>query len=651
VPVKYGRFALNTATGDQTIATGVGEALKGVIVWGVALTAAGYGAGYKFTIGASDGTDAWCFTGGADDNVATSNTWGAANTDRLGHIQSAEATDDLVFDIDTATPFESDGDFRINISNAPAAAYVMHYLAFYGDDVGGTKCRTVDCQLASGDQAITGVGFQPTWGFLSFPVQTAGNNATVRLSLGSFHSTSQQHFLGMVDGDALADGQVGVIQRTDKICGFASSTGTLSRTAAFKQWDADGFTMTWDAANSTQRPMNFFFVDIADVWVGALTADTGGAAQDVTSPAFGASGFMALSYDQAASTTIDTSSANCAKVTIGGGDDADEGCIWIGTDDGAATMDTNMRHVEGKGLAFSDFSQTTVGEADIAPASDGLDVTWSDAPPRASQILLTVFGGGSATVDVQVAIAAASSVIAAVKATRSVAPAVAASSSVAVTPKATRRVAASIESASSVSAAVTKAVAAAAAITGSSSVAAVAKRLGGVKPVIAASSSVEVVTRATMRVTPSIAGASGISASPRRVVGVSAAIAASSSVAASVSRVVRVAASIAASSSVAAAVKRTRGVQALIAAASDVTITASGGIALVGRFFKTAFSGGADRSTPGSFASGAGRAGPGSFAGGAERPTDGSFGAGGGRGSGSFSAADGNRDDSGPFLP
>ena len=395
MPVKYGRFAAATAGGTQTIVTGVGEAIKGVIVYGVMLTGASYGSGYNFSVGAADGAgNDWHLAVGSDDNIATSNTYSYGGTDGLGRHLTAESTYDCIFSVGA---FESDGDFTITWGDAPSSAWEFHYLAFWGSDVQNCAARTLNNSTSSGNQAITGVGFQGTWGMLVQAAQTAGSNSGTRLSIGMAASSTQRAMLGFVNADATADGTVGVGQRTDNILGFASSSGTWSRLADFVSWGADGLTINHAAAPPSARPMHLFVVKMDDVWVGSFSADTAGGAQSVSGPAFPASGFLALSRDQVSASTIDTSSANAGKVSLFAGDETDSGGVWISQDDGAATMETNMRNVRSKGMTFSDWPATTDGEATFTPDATGIAVAWTDAPTRASEVILSVFGGGGPT--------------------------------------------------------------------------------------------------------------------------------------------------------------------------------------------------------------------------------------------------------------
>lgn len=90
----------------------------------------------------------------------------------------------------------------------------------------------------SGDQALTGAGFAPTWCLIACVV-----NGTAYWSWGAIDAA----------GDMIlqyARSTTDHLRATNKCC--ALGDGTDDMTAVWKSWDADGVTITWTKASSGQ---------------------------------------------------------------------------------------------------------------------------------------------------------------------------------------------------------------------------------------------------------------------------------------------------------------------------------------------------------------------------------------------------------------
>jgi hypothetical protein len=106
---------------------------------------------------------------------------------------------------------------------------------------------TFDLTTSTGDVAYTGAGFRPT-GIVALATVDAGAN-TVNI--------------GVVDS-AGTDGKVGRLANGNEY--YASSLFDIEtvsnnyHTAAFKQFDADGFTITWTKTNSPSGTARLVFL-------------------------------------------------------------------------------------------------------------------------------------------------------------------------------------------------------------------------------------------------------------------------------------------------------------------------------------------------------------------------------------------------------
>lgn len=98
---------------------------------------------------------------------------------------------------------------------------------------------TYDLTTASGDQAVTGVGFKPR--LLIF---IAGINNTTQMSVGGTDGTSQGY---TNDRNSVGAGTYGLA--TNGCIQFNQGSGT-TQTAVIASMDTDGFTLTWTKAGS-----------------------------------------------------------------------------------------------------------------------------------------------------------------------------------------------------------------------------------------------------------------------------------------------------------------------------------------------------------------------------------------------------------------
>ena len=108
---------------------------------------------------------------------------------------------------------------------------------------------------------------------------------------------------------------------------------------------------------------------------------------------FQVAGALLYSWGQVASTTVDTGNAENGKLSVGAFDDVgNEGSVWFGHDDGAATSEANMRLDLTKALQFtSDFTGTVDSECDASPVDGGFKLDWTTADGTASQFAFAAF--------------------------------------------------------------------------------------------------------------------------------------------------------------------------------------------------------------------------------------------------------------------
>ncbi len=391
-----GTFACNTVTGTQAI-TGVGFQPKALIVWGTTVTAAGYSsADLVFFIGCASGaSDQWVNGIFSDNGAAASNSSRQISTGNLIRIvQINQTTDGLA----SLTSFDSDG-FTIDWpADPPSSAWLVHFLALGGADITSAKAGVVAVAASTGNQAFTGVGFQPEFVLMSSNGQTvaAGGQANGSMHIAMTSSTSRQGALAWRDRDGQATNQLASYQRNDKAAGaVASNTDTVATEGTLTSFDSDGWTINY-TTGSLAASLGYLALSGGEYFVGSDTQRTSTGTDSASGVGFTPSGLFLMSTNQANSSSV---SSTTAKLSVFGTDGTREGGTWMQQADGVTTTDTDMRTVADKALGFSTQASTTDAEADLQSLdSDGFTLNWTTADATAREFIFAAFGSTPSTV-------------------------------------------------------------------------------------------------------------------------------------------------------------------------------------------------------------------------------------------------------------
>ena len=149
---------------------------------------------------------------------------------------------------------DADG-FTVNITNAPPDVYYVGYLAYGGSDLTNVATGQFQAPTATGNQSVTGVGFQPD-AILLFGNGLTAAPPSSSTSLGSYS-------MGVADGsnegcatfnslsylgNPRAHRQASTSDSWLLLKGYA---GVVSEKATFVSMDADGFTLNFTTVNTT----------------------------------------------------------------------------------------------------------------------------------------------------------------------------------------------------------------------------------------------------------------------------------------------------------------------------------------------------------------------------------------------------------------
>jgi hypothetical protein len=571
-----------TGGSAQTISPATDPGLgapKAALMFGIALNNdAGVAVHNRAFVGAAcpDGTDG-CATFAADDNVGTMIGGGRTEMDAALKID-LQATTPTLDAVATVTAWNSDGSIDLTWSDLPSLAFRVQVVLFYGSDITNATVRQVTTPASAGSHSHTGMAFSPD---VVMRFGTAQTNLGTRANGAHFHwslfTDSEQAAGGILVAETTT-AQNCVAQRSDRSFWTPNAAGANLWDATLTSINSDGWTESYNVSAGSSNCWALC-LEGPRVYVGAETAPTSVQTKSTTAPGFNPAGAVLFSWNQVASTAVDSSSTQCAMMAIGAADsEGAEASVWWGHDDSPTTSDANMRHTNAKALQLcSDFAGTVEGAADWSDTATGFDLAWNPAPATAREFVYVVFGGLAGTKQVSPAVGAAATVGITVRRRRRVQPAAAAASTVTAAPRRRRRVTAGVSASAAVSATVRRRRRVQAAVTSQSAVQALPRRRRRVQASVAAASSVAAAPRRRRRVQLVVAAASTVTVTAQvlsPVKQITVGVAAASSVTAAVRRRRRVTASVAAVSTVSVAVRRRKSATGLlVAATSSVTVT------------------------------------------------------------------------------
>lgn len=292
---KTGSFTKSTGAAPASQAvTGVGFQPKALILWSVAgLTDNTFRASYFSGIGFAAGTAA-----------ADRGSVGASNEDATvgaSNVAGRHAEKVLVFsnlagngafaECDL-TSFDSDG-FTLNWTTNDANAYIIHYLALGGTDLTNAKVLRWNTPTATGNHAVTGVGFKPD-AVMLIGAGSAANPpssfTTHSPTLSAFDGSGGQWALGHRSNDNAAMTQENRVKDASLAFLVPSGTGVaaIDAEATWVSMDTDGFTLNFSDAPAAAFRIYALCLKGPRFKAGSFTKSTGGApaSQSVTGVGF-----------------------------------------------------------------------------------------------------------------------------------------------------------------------------------------------------------------------------------------------------------------------------------------------------------------------------------------------------------------------------
>lgn len=380
---KKGTFTVPATTGNVVVDTGLGEAVRLLILWGQPGTTEGFAAGnrgfHSFITGT--GTEQVCLAWASDDNAGTANVGRRLAEAAIALLSDGTPTLDAEASFSSFGAGGDAGKFTVNVSDAPAASFTVHYLALAGDGILNAKVVKKNLSTGTGTEAETGAGFQPTHAF-AIPTSTGSGASVPRNESNVYHvgfgatDGTTEFGAGFAEDDAGASANVVVNDEAAFVAVMQAGVANVDAVATLSSFDADGLTVTKSDDPRTQEHIYYALLELdtghfADVFTETTKTSTG--TKDTTGLTGQPSGVLFWAVD------------NTGAFVIGGADGTDEGYGWWETVDASSPTDTNRRASTGGVLAFATSPSTLDDEATLDSfLANGirLDYTTADATAR-----------------------------------------------------------------------------------------------------------------------------------------------------------------------------------------------------------------------------------------------------------------------------
>ncbi len=311
-----------------------------------------------------------------DDGV-TSN---AVASDATKCIKAITGASTVVFAADLVS-LDADG-FTVDFTTANATAYLINYFALGGSDLTNVALKAFTSAAATGNQATTGVGFQPDAIYALGADNSASNNGT---TFGLMKSASQRGSSCQA-ANATTGGRV---QKTTK-CYTMLDGATVRCEADLVSLDSDGFTWNWTTASANTHTIYALCLKGGSYTVGNFTQKTSAGSQATTGIGFTPTGLLTLSVGLTAGAAADP---NQALMMSAASDATHRATVQYGAGVGSlAVVDRAIVY----GNYTIDGLATKVSDADLTSFdADGFTCNYGTADATAREVIFLAVGNAA----------------------------------------------------------------------------------------------------------------------------------------------------------------------------------------------------------------------------------------------------------------
>lgn len=400
---KTGQWTSRNTTGTDII-TGLGFQPKVILIWNFSYWIAfeSIDSYAYFGIGAAVDTTAAnqrCHFNVSEDGGASSVTHQSWNNAAVCNPGTGDAQNST----GAISAIGADG-FTVNWTVA-SHANKQQYACFGGADLTNAKVGEITVPSVTGNQAITGVGFQPDVIILFGTGNTSSATVTGYSSgLGFATSSSNQACTAIYEKHAASTRANKHYQRGANTACYALVDNTTPTNVGLEgslvTMGADGFTINWTTVATAQQGVKIGYIAMkGGSWkVGTFTSPTTGTtpvSQSTTGVGFRPKGIVLTSACGTSATTVQANN----KRSFGAGSGAtDRRCGFSGDND-ATTSSVTMNVQKGAkivsiyNIVASETSSTINAEADLTTLdSDGFTLSWTTRDTNAYEILYLAAG-------------------------------------------------------------------------------------------------------------------------------------------------------------------------------------------------------------------------------------------------------------------
>jgi hypothetical protein len=388
VLAKAGSFATNTTTGNQSI-TGVGFQPKVVLFFLNRRVSDGTAADAMIGFGVGISSSARRAAGflSPDALTTSANTaWNRNNS--CFYISGNVIAADFVSQ-------DSDG-FTFNItSNTPGEATIINYLALGGDGLTNVAVGTIAARTTTGNEAYTGVGFQPTALMLfagKWSTDSLDTNTNGAFTLGFGTSNTERGVVGERSRNGSNPQVARHRQSTSKIAVSLSDSGVFTE-VDLNSLDSDGFTLNHTTASGTADIMYYLALRGPQFKVGSFNQPTSTGTQQITGMGFDPKALMLLSANDVSANNDATN--NNGQISLGWGTSSSaRGSMFAGDLTGVSPTQADKDLDRTKIIKlFSPGTPTLNAAADLDGfISGGAELNWTTVDATARQVLYLAIG-------------------------------------------------------------------------------------------------------------------------------------------------------------------------------------------------------------------------------------------------------------------
>lgn len=405
VSFKKGSFTKSTgaAPASQSI-TGVGFQPKAVIFFWDRQSSEGFAANQDAGIGfAASATQERAVAITSEDN-SNSASFGQYRSNNNMIVIMTAGGNPLVTATAELTSFDSDGftiNWTLNTGSDQASPFIIHYIAFGGSDITNAFAGDFNLSASTGNQSITGVGFQPDmmvflWSFTQIVNSAVKDN---EIGIGFAKSSTSRGATVFAGRDATGTNDAKRWQQRANaailVLEPTLSPPVQDAVADFVSMDADGFTIYKPDAPTDPVPIFFLALKGGQHKVGTIIQPDSTGNQSTTGVGFQPVGLLMSSFNKVADNAITTGGA----FSIGGAQSSSaRGGIWFQDRDDLDPSEANMYTATTNALTLATGPSTIKSRTDFASFdSDGFTLNWTniDAPNIPRQIIYWAIGSSA----------------------------------------------------------------------------------------------------------------------------------------------------------------------------------------------------------------------------------------------------------------